>query len=57
MLFPIHILYGFKTPFELIDSMSISHTIELFIKVYSKNRHTHKDTNIHTHIHNYALSV
>ena len=48
ILFSIHILYGFETLFKLIDSMSISHTIELFIKVSSKHGHIHKDTNIHT---------
>ena len=46
--FSIHIFYGFETPFELIDSITICYTKELFIKVSSKHGHIHKDTNIHT---------
>ena len=39
-------------PFKLIDSITISHTLELFIKVSSKHGHIHKDTNtLYTHAH------
>ena len=40
-----------NTPFKLIDLITISHTLELFIKVSSKHGHIHKDTNIHTRTH------